>query len=234
MHIKKIALHAMVLGMAALSVMATDQPIDWEAPCTGDAVIANWVSVRSRLYIYINGGWFGIDGPTRSKVFNLLDGYYLPPVIDLDIFRKVADIVGPNFMQLALGTFLDNYWAAHPCVNPTPTISSSTSSVDSSSTGDSSTISSDTSTSDSDSTSSSDSSSSDINSTISSGSSSNDVSSSYITTSIYSSTSVEPTSTTTAIYSSTPTSLYSTIPPHKCYVTVVVTSRVTPACSTAY
>ncbi|KAJ2827227.1 hypothetical protein FBU31_003223 [Coemansia sp. 'formosensis'] len=244
MHIKKIALHAMVLGMAAVVVMATDQSIDLEAPCTIAAIVANWGVVRVRLTVFLASNT-GLAYSAHVDILKLLNGNTLPVDPDMELLKKVFDISGTLFEQLVIGGVLANYWAAHPCVNPTPTLSSSVSSVDSSSTDTYSTESSEFSSSSAYSISSSESSSSDIDSTSnfdpssdiysseSSDSSSGDVSSSYAT-SVYRSTSVAPTSTTTDIYSSAPTSLYSTIPPHKCYVAVVVTSRVSPAYSAAY
>ncbi|KAJ2802741.1 hypothetical protein H4S07_004620 [Coemansia furcata] len=238
MHIKKIALHAMVLGMTAVAVMATDQSIDLEAPCTIAAIVANWGIVRVRLTVFLASNT-GLAYSAHVDILKLLNGDTLPVDPDMELLKKVFDISGTLFEQLVIGGVLANYWAAHPCVNPTPTLSSSVSSVNSSSTDTYSTESSESSSSDIYSISSSESSSSDIDSSSSSDSSSSDIyssdiSSSYVTTSVYSSTFVEPTSTATDIYSSAPTSLYSTIPPHKCYIAVVVTSQVTTAYSAAY
>ncbi|KAJ2836473.1 hypothetical protein FBU31_001364 [Coemansia sp. 'formosensis'] len=254
MHIKKIALHAMVLGMAAVAVMATNQSIDLEAPCTIAAIVANWGVVRVRLAVFLASNT-GLAYSARVDILKLLNGDTLPVDPDMELLRKVFDISGTLFKQLVIYGVLTNYWAAHPCVNPTPTISSLTSNINSSSTdtysvessefspssaysisSSESSLSDIDSTSNSDSSSSSDSSFSDIYSNESSDSSSSDVSTSYSTTSVYSSTSIEPTSTTTTtdIYPSAPTSLYSSIPPHKCYVAVVVTSRVSPAYSAVY
>ncbi|KAJ2834010.1 hypothetical protein GGI24_000604 [Coemansia furcata] len=224
--------------MAAVAVMATDQSIDLEAPCTIAAIVANWGVVRVRLTVFLSSNT-GLAYSAHVDILKLLNGETLPVDPDMELLKKVFDISGTLFEQLVIGGVLANYWAAHPCVNPTPTISSSTSSVDSSSTDTHSIESSESSSSDIYSISSSESSSSDIDSSSSSDLSSSDIyssdiSSSYATTSVYISTSVEPMSTTTVIYSSAPTSMYSTIPPHKCYVAVVVTSRVSPAYSAVY
>ncbi|KAJ2827226.1 hypothetical protein FBU31_003222 [Coemansia sp. 'formosensis'] len=255
MHIKKVALHAMVLGMAAVAVMATDQTIDWEAICVKYAIVFYWkpIGIQLRSAILTSGDTLDSKYDALRRVIGI--NYMLPNNPNLAIFQKVVDIVGADFMQLALSPILNEYLIQHSCLSTDTTLSSLMSSDYSSSTDTYSTESSDTSTSDSDSTSSSDLSSSDTYLTNSSASSSmatsstsssdssssdiysisptSDVSSSYTTTSFYSSTSIEPTSATTDIYSSVPTSLHS-IPPQKCYVAVVVTSRVSPAYSAAY
>ncbi|KAJ2061426.1 hypothetical protein GGI17_003107 [Coemansia sp. S146] len=248
MHINKIALRAMVLGMVAVAVMATNQPIDWDGPCTDAAIVANWMSIRTRMVVALSLDDGRISLAKRLQVHLLLrNGFFLPIIPDLEILQKVFDIVGANYMQYALGEILNKYWENYPCVTPTPTISSSASSSDSSSSDIYSTTTSDSSSSNVYSSSevnsssevystiSSDSSSSEAYSTISS-----DPSSSYVSSSYTTSTSIEPTSVTSDIYStstpysSAPTSLYSTIPPHKCHVAIVVTSRVLPAYTAIY
>ncbi|KAJ2836474.1 hypothetical protein FBU31_001365 [Coemansia sp. 'formosensis'] len=299
MYIKKVALRITVLGVAAVAVMATDQTIDWETTCVKSAIVLYWkpIGIQLRKAILTSGDTFDSKYYALSRVIGI--NYMLPNVPNLEIFQKVVDIVGADFMQLALSTILNGYLIQHSCFSTDPTLSALMSSDYSLSTDTYSTESSDTSTSDSDSTSSfdlsssdtystesSDSSSSDIHPTIISDSSSSDtdssndsgsslsdiystessdlsassdlassniystsnsdsssdiysisptsdISSSY-TASFYSSTSIEPTSATTDIYSSVPTSLYSTITPQKCYVAVVVTSRVSSAYSAAY
>ncbi|KAJ2859422.1 hypothetical protein GGH94_006109 [Coemansia aciculifera] len=267
MHIKKIALRAMVLGMVAVAVMATNQPIDWDGPCTDAAIVANWMGIRTRMVVVLSLDDGRISFAKRVQVHLLLrNSFFLPITPDLEILQRVFGIVGADYMQYALGEILNKYWENYPCVTPTPTISSSASSSDSSSSDVSSTssdssssdiyfssdiystISSDSSSSDTYSIISSDSSSSEIYSSLSSDSSSSEVysttssdsSSSYVSSSYTTSTPVNPTSVTSDIYStstpysSAPTSLYSTIPPHKCYIAVVVTSRVITAYTAAY
>ncbi|KAJ1816865.1 hypothetical protein LPJ60_005123, partial [Coemansia sp. RSA 2675] len=130
MHIKKIALRAMVLGMVAVAVMATNEPVDWEGPCTDAAIVANWKDIRTRFRRILDDDDDRLSDSKRRQVYKLLNNsYYLPYNPDLVLKDKLFDIVGSKYMQYAIGEILNKYWRKHPCVTPTPTTSSSTSSI---------------------------------------------------------------------------------------------------------
>ncbi|KAJ2820930.1 hypothetical protein FBU31_005068, partial [Coemansia sp. 'formosensis'] len=95
MHIKKIALRAMVLGMVAVAVMAHNQPVHWESPCTDAAIVANWSKIRTQLATLIEENDDGkLSKDTRKKVFKLLgNSYYLPTAADLKLEKQLFALV---------------------------------------------------------------------------------------------------------------------------------------------
>ncbi|KAJ2032327.1 hypothetical protein IWW57_000285 [Coemansia sp. S610] len=202
MNIKKTVLYAMVLGMAALSAMATNHPIDWDSPCIDGAIIAMWWHVLPAMHQFINNVDGALSSQQRYQIHIILFATPPHPNPSLEVYKKVEDIVGAGYMQKTMSVLLIKYVNENPCIIPTPTLSPSASSSDSATSSDS--------LSSSDSTTSSDSSSSDVSSSATAEPTS-------VTTDTY--------STFSSSYSSAPTSQYSTIPPHKCYAAVVVTSR---------
>ncbi|KAJ1657592.1 hypothetical protein GGF38_004382, partial [Coemansia sp. RSA 25] len=59
-------------------------------------------------------------GYTKYKqVFELLnESFLLPYKPDLELEKKLFDIVGAEYMQFAIGHILNKYWKKHPCTNP--------------------------------------------------------------------------------------------------------------------
>ncbi|KAJ2381280.1 hypothetical protein H4S02_006277, partial [Coemansia sp. RSA 2611] len=106
----------MVLGMVAVAVMATNEPVDWEGPCTDAAIVANWKDIRTRFRRILDDDDDRLSDSKRRQVYKLLNNsYYLPYNPDLVLKDKLFDIVGSKYMQYAIGEILNKYWRKHPC-----------------------------------------------------------------------------------------------------------------------
>ncbi|KAJ2258652.1 hypothetical protein GGH98_000091 [Coemansia sp. RSA 454] len=118
MQIKKILIHAFILGVAA-ATYHVDPSIDWSASCTDQAVVANWVSIRTVMNNKIPYLRSVIGSNKYNQVVALLGGTRLPTVPNLAIEHALVNIIGANLMEQYIGPILQNYWRRYPCTEPT-------------------------------------------------------------------------------------------------------------------
>ncbi|KAJ2907567.1 hypothetical protein GGI21_003760, partial [Coemansia aciculifera] len=115
MHLKKIASRALVLGMVAIAVMATNNPIDWQSPCTDAAVVAKWADIRTQLMWALPSSVGEIGYRKYQQVIQLLGGsFYISNKPDLVLEKKLLAIVGANYMQEVIGSTVSTYLKKYP------------------------------------------------------------------------------------------------------------------------
>ncbi|KAJ2497295.1 hypothetical protein GGH96_005220 [Coemansia sp. RSA 1972] len=118
MQIKKVLIHAFILGVAAASYHV-DPSIDWSASCTDRAVAANWVNIRTTLNNKIPYLRSVIGSVKYNQVVALLGGIRLPTTPNIAIEHALVNIIGANLMEQYIGAILQNYWRRYPCTEPT-------------------------------------------------------------------------------------------------------------------
>ncbi|KAJ1851020.1 hypothetical protein LPJ76_006262, partial [Coemansia sp. RSA 638] len=117
MQIKKVLIHAFILGVAAASYHV-DPSIDWSASCTDQAVVANWNSIRSTLNDKIPNLRYVIGSNKYQQVVTLLGGKKLPKTPSVEIEHALVNIIGASLMEQYIGAILQTYWHRHPCTEP--------------------------------------------------------------------------------------------------------------------
>ncbi|KAJ2357731.1 hypothetical protein GGF43_001278, partial [Coemansia sp. RSA 2618] len=118
MQIKKVLIHAFILGAAA-ATYRVDPTIDWSASCTDQAVVANWDNIRTTLNGKIPKLRSILGSSKYQQVLAVLGGPKLPKTPNLEIEHALVNIVGATLMEEYIGSILQTYWHRHPCTEPT-------------------------------------------------------------------------------------------------------------------
>ncbi|KAJ2359780.1 hypothetical protein H4S02_012148, partial [Coemansia sp. RSA 2611] len=117
MQIKKVLIHALILGVAA-ATYHVDTNIDWSASCTDKAIVDNWTTIRAILSAKIPLLRIKLGSAKYQQVLKLLGGITLPRTPDLQIQHGLVDIIGGDLMEDYIGHILTSYWRRHPCTEP--------------------------------------------------------------------------------------------------------------------